>query len=599
MFYFNNTLTPFIQKHQIISSNPQIQTIITQIKYNSSLSTLSNVFLSAIPSSKTPNPNQHRITLTYANPIKQASPPLQQQQPSQPPSTEVSTTSSTSSSSNEHDEKISAYCSIKETSTPKTKRNPFTYPYEEEREVKGENIIYITNQKVSSSSSSTSHNKIKLISINLFLKKIFFDASFTTTYSDLITSFISQHSAFVSTDLLLDKVIAAFNHHHKSSSYLSLNMQNIISFTKTIIIHNYNSISPSIKSKLITLYNKLSKTRLVSSLISLLENDYDEHELSYLEHFSEPLPHSSINIYVRDTNINRFSNNEQFNIFDWDEHSIADQLSHITLTYLSNIKPCEIFSAKFAKKQKEQTSPNIIKLIKRFDELCGFIVEEILSYDDEKVRALVIEKWITIAECLKLKNNFNDCMNVISALMSYILKKLKLTWTHVREEYMKKFVEMKKFCSCEKNYLNINKAIEYCVNKEQAFIPYLGILLKEIFNIEEKHQYIKEDVLINCEKIMDVARVIKKFYQFQETNYVCLPNECLAFLGNLKPSKDNELEDICKKLEPTFILASTKASNKRCSRTDKENFPVKKRKWGFYINVKQKQFEIKDNYFIN
>ena len=29
MFYFNDTLTPFIQKHQIISSNQQIQTIIT------------------------------------------------------------------------------------------------------------------------------------------------------------------------------------------------------------------------------------------------------------------------------------------------------------------------------------------------------------------------------------------------------------------------------------------------------------------------------------------------------------------------------------------------------------------------------------------
>lgn len=577
-------MTPFILKHSLISSNPQIQSITAQIKSNSSLSTISKVFLSTAPSSKTPNPNQHRITLAYANPIKHTSPPPPQ--PSQAPSADVSNVS------NEQDEKISAYCSIKEASTPKTKRNPFTYPYQDEHEVNGENIILFSHNK-----ESSSHCDIKLISINLFIKKIFFEASFTSTYAELISSFISQHSAFVSTDVLLEKLIAAFNHYHKSSLNSSLNMPNIISFTKSIITHNYNAISSSVKAKLITLYNKLSKTRLVASVISLLEHDYDEHELAYLEHFSEPLPHSSMNIYERNTNVNKFSNGDYFSIFDWDELSIAHQLSHITLTYLSNIKPCEIFSAKFAKKHKEQTSPNIIKLIKRFDELCGFIVEEILSYDDEKVRALVIEKWITVAECLKSKNNFNDCMNVVSALMSYILKKLKMTWTHVREEYMKKFIEMKKFCSCEKNYVSINKAIEDCVSKEQAFIPYLGILLKEIFNIEEKHQYIKEDALINCEKIMDVARVIKKFYQFQETNYVCLPNESLAFLANLRPSKEDELEDICKKLEPTFVFAPSKASKKRCSRTDKENFPVKKRKWGFYVNVKQRQFEIKENYF--
>ena len=499
-----------------------------------------------------------------------------------------STVSSAEFSKNPNEpEKISDYCKIQ----IKAQANPLISPeFDNEEEVEGDTIIYRTNKK--------QEKEITFISINLFLKKIITEENFFNTHSNLIFGFIQQYNAFISLDILIKKIINVYE-YYTSRKLFVLKMKNLVKFTNTIIIQLYDQIQSKeeIKSQLTFFYSKMPKTDTTRSIIYLLSSNCEKFDVEYLDFLSHPLPHSSPNVFIRESRQNKPSSPKYFSIFDYDEETIASQLTYITRSLISNIKENEIISAKFAKKNKNTSSPNVLKVIKRFDDLIFFIIEEILSYDKSKVRALVIEKWINVAVICKQMNNFNDCMIITTALLNFIIKKLSKTWKKVRDEYNNTLKQLKVFCTCEVCYKNIRKAIEDCVKRKLPFIPYLGILLKDISFYEEKYRYIEQDKLVNFDKIIKVSNAIAKFNQFHNFVYSCRPNKALNLFNNLNPLGEAELENLSFRLEPTFNLYEEKSIIKRKTRTDLFNYNLKPLPIGFLVTIKDANFIIQENFY--
>lgn len=499
-----------------------------------------------------------------------------------------STVSSAEFSKNPNEpEKISDYCKIQ----IKAQTNPLISPeFDNEEEIEGDTIIYRTNKK--------QEKEITFISINLFLKKIITEENFFNTHSNLIFGFIQQYNAFISLDILIKKIINVYE-YYTSRKLFVLKMKNLVKFTNTIIIQLYDQIQSKeeIKSQLTFFYSKMPKTDTTRSIIYLLSSNCEKFDVEYLDFLSHPLPHSSPNVFIRESRQNKPSSPKYFSIFDYDEETIASQLTYITRSLISNIKENEIISAKFAKKNKNTSSPNMLKVIKRFDDLIFFIIEEILSYDKSKVRALVIEKWINVAVICKQMNNFNDCMIITTALLNFIIKKLSKTWKKVRDEYNNTLKQLKVFCTCEVCYKNIRKAIEDCVKRKLPFIPYLGILLKDISFYEEKYRYIEQDKLVNFDKIIKVSNAIAKFNQFHNFVYSCRPNKALNLFNNLNPLGEAELENLSFRLEPTFNLYEEKSIIKRKTRTDLFNYNLKPLPIGFLVSIKDANFIIQENFY--
>lgn len=499
-----------------------------------------------------------------------------------------STVSSAEFSKNPNEpEKISDYCKIQ----IKAQANPLISPeFDNEEEIEGDTIIYRTNKK--------QEKEITFISINLFLKKIITEENFFNTHSNLIFGFIQQYNAFISLDILIKKIINVYE-YYTSRKLFVLKMKNLVKFTNTIIIQLYDQIQSKeeIKSQLTFFYSKMPKTDTTRSIIYLLSSNCEKFDVEYLDFLSHPLPHSSPNVFIRESRQNKPSSPKYFSIFDYDEETIASQLTYITRSLISNIKENEIISAKFAKKNKNTSSPNVLKVIKRFDDLIFFIIEEILSYDKSKVRALVIEKWINVAVICKQMNNFNDCMIITTALLNFIIKKLSKTWKKVRDEYNNTLKQLKVFCTCEVCYKNIRKAIEDCVKRKLPFIPYLGILLKDISFYEEKYRYIEQDKLVNFDKIIKVSNAIAKFNQFHNFVYSCRPNKALNLFNNLNPLGEAELENLSFRLEPTFNLYEEKSIIKRKTRTDLFNYNLKPLPIGFLVTIKDANFIIQENFY--
>ena len=441
-----------------------------------------------------------------------------------------------------------------------------TSNFVDEEENEGSNIIYEIDQE-------TKLKQIEYLSINLFLKKIALE-KFCETHRILITGFIEQYTSFLKIEVLVKKIINAFNYFHTRE----IKVMDLLMFLNQIIIKDLDTIK-TLKDtyrELKQFYNGLLHIEWVKEkefefrkMEELFQEDIDTFDEEFVKNSLKERKKSNIISFRFENTTKKTTYTKYFDIFSWKEEEIAKQLTYLSYNLLSKIEDKELISAKFGKKDKENTSKNVLTLIERFDQLIYFIIEDIYAYDRKRKRAEAIEKWVKIAMKCKEINNFNDCMIITTAFCNYLIKSLKLTWLRVGNSTKNQLEKLKKLCNCQKSYINMKLGINQCIENNKPYLPYLGLLLKEITSYEEKMQYIKDNTLINFKKIEKVANCLKRFFQFKRYVYNVRPIEGLGVLEQLNPKNEDELDEMLQKLEPKFILNKKKNKKiKRLTKTD-------------------------------
>ena len=146
-----------------------------------------------------------------------------------------------------------------------------------------------------------------------------------------------------------------------------------------------------------------------------------------------------------------------FDVLDWDKKDIGEKLISISKSLINKVKRREIYKAIFLKKNKEQTSPNVMENIDKFNRLTFFIIEDILSYDFAKDRAKIVEKWIKIAEYCKERKDYNDYVANNSALNNYIITGLLKTKKEISKEKAELLKKLNKLCRYQGNYKKLRE----------------------------------------------------------------------------------------------------------------------------------------------
>ena len=285
------------------------------------------------------------------------------------------------------------------------------------------------------------------------------------------------------------------------------------------------------------------------------------------------------NSFNKSSNISSFNinNKKYFCITDWSTEEIANKLTQVSKSLLDKICPRELYLGVYLKKDKEKKSPNVINCINNFNNFTSFIIEDILSYNTPKLRARVYEKWVQICEYCKNNKNYNDCIAIFSALNNYIITGLRLTMKEIKSKTKNIFEQIYNFCSCEGNYKNIRLDMNSCLENDQCFIPYLGMLLRDINFLEESSKYINEKGCINMDKIEKMNSLLEKYFKYK--NYDIKKNEFeklnkdLNFLEKLEPITEEELEKTANDIEPEMKL--DKQENKRLTNIDLKYFAQK------------------------
>ena len=299
---------------------------------------------------------------------------------------------------------------------------------------------------------------------------------------------------------------------------------------------------------------------------------------------------SSINLSEKLKKKNYYTN--YFSILNYEPEEIGEVLISITKADLNKIERRELYNAIFLKKGKEKTCPNINECITKFNKLTSFIIEDILSYDFPKTRAKVIHRWLTIAAYLKERKDHNDCFAIYSALQHYIISGLKLTKKEMKSKAKTLKSQIKQYCSIEGNYKNFREEMNKCAKNNEFYLPYLGILLRDISFFEANYDYIIDRNLINVEKIEKIQVVIDEFFAFKNVNNdnkiegnLNLSEE-LNFFQQLDMIKEDDLEILANKLEPKFILSDFPQKCKRITNMDIKYYMKKDKSNKDHSNIK-------------
>lgn len=441
----------------------------------------------------------------------------------------------------------------------------------DEEEIVNENIIYYTRD---------GRKAIQYLSTDLFLKKIIF-SKFSVKEPKLTKGFIVQHSAFYKSEIIVQKVICAFYYYSQKASAEEL--KQIINLLNKIILEVYssnNSITPikEIYQNVVDFYVDISRnpeyqtigTREIRNLLA--EKEPSSYDIEFTKNILQKRKKSKVvslkfsNSMVTHHKELKFRN--YFSVLDWTTEDISRELAYLSKIQLTVVKPKEIIGARYLKKDKKITSPAVVKIIQRFDNLTFFVIEDILSYDYSKKRGKIIEKWIDIANaCLSMKN-FNDSLSIKSALEHYIVKGLKKTWKRVSSSYKGKLEAMNDIFNCEGNYKALREEIEKCKELKCPYIPYLGLLLKDVAFYEENMKYLKDNYLVNFQKIEAIQDLLDNFNCVNETAYNFKPVQKLDFFQCLTTKTEEELEALANQIEPKFQLYQHKKEEKRLTKVD-------------------------------
>ena len=305
------------------------------------------------------------------------------------------------------------------------------------------------------------------------------------------------------------------------------------------------------------------------------------------ESIGKPIKNSEINkiksrhVILKSVTLSTLNNNKlnlpnnegYFNILDWDSDLIGEKLISVSKNNINKIQRHELYGAIFLKKDKMVTCPILMDSIEKFNQLTFFIIQDILSYDFSKDRAKIIEKWVTIAQYCKERKDYNDCVAINSALNNYIITGLDRSLKNMSKEKKELMKNISKFCRYQGNFKILREEIAK-LDYSDYYIPYLGMLLKDLSFFEENSKYIINDTLINFEKLENVQLSMEKFFNFKNAKdkiYPILPEE-LSFFDNLENLNETELENLANKLEPEFKLYSKQKKVKRKTNIDIKYF---------------------------
>ena len=457
----------------------------------------------------------------------------------------------------------------------------------DEDEKKDVNIFYIENEKeLAELSYYSKKNKcnISFITLNLFIKEICI-GSLRTKYPILYKSFESQYQEFLSVPSLIEKILDSMNFYIKK---IGIEIPDLVFLLNKIISTQFKKIEDNkeLIDKINNLYKSIKKLEWISGSLEkeienvnyiLSSNSNDDFDLDYTKYLiSDRRKTKAIVIRPRARGkvINKKTTykNPYFYIFDFSDEEIARNLTLISYKLLSSIDFNELWNGNFIQDDKYTKSPNVMKVIDRFDKLMLFIIEDICSYETNKARVKLITKWANIAKTCRDLHNYNDLLIINQCFNHTLIKKMVSTWKKIPKSTLELISDLNKFCSSQQCYINIRKEIVGC--KHIAYIPYLGILLKEIVDIKNKYKYaekIGDYNCINCVKLQKMYYLVNKFFEFKNYSFTFTQVNELNILNQINPKGSEEIEEMIINIEKnksTLKELIQSANKKRPTKTD-------------------------------
>jgi son of sevenless len=167
---------------------------------------------------------------------------------------------------------------------------------------------------------------------------------------------------------------------------------------------------------------------------------------------------------------------EPFALLDLDPLEIARQLSLVDFEVASRIQPKEFLRLAWTKKDKETTSPNILKRIQFTARISLFVHESLLNAVDSELQQIA-ELWVGVLKHLKTFASLNCVISVFGGFHSLPRAVFQKIMETLSTENQAILTDIQALCNPERHW---TAARQFIREANPPCLPYFGIYLTDV-----------------------------------------------------------------------------------------------------------------------
>lgn len=231
----------------------------------------------------------------------------------------------------------------------------------------------------------------------------------------------------------------------------------------------------------------------------------------------------------------------EFSLFDLPAEEFARQLTVWSSTRYYAIKRCELLDCAWDKPRLRYRAPNVIALTQHFNRLSEWVQYSILSEKSWKKRIGKMEHLVEVARQLFENRNYYDAMGIVGGFDGNAMFRCKAHFQMMNQKSQEILNLLREKCDPDGNFKNLRALYEQATTHNHPALPYIGVLLSDLFKYYEATQTFCEK-LINVRKCKGVYKMISKIEEFTRSRYNFLPiDQVQVKIDDLKSYEEDML----------------------------------------------------------